>query len=60
MLIIFVSGLVGISFALLAYGMYSAGILVDEGITGTVTIINVMSFIIIISVVVGVILAARH
>lgn len=56
--IVFICGMVGVILAFIVYGLYSEGIIVDEYITGTISITDVMSFIILAWSIIGVVLAA--
>lgn len=51
-------GLIGVILAVLAGLMYSGGIIVDEFVSGTITLADVQAAIIIVWMLIGVVLAA--
>ena len=58
-IIVMLFGLAGICMAGISYTLYLNGIMVDEMVTGSITIQNVMSIEIIVWLMVGGIIAAR-
>lgn len=56
--IVFICGCIGIGLALILYILNAQGILIDEYITGSITIENVMALTILIWTLIGVVLSA--
>lgn len=57
-IIVFTCGMIGIILAFIVYYLYSNGIVIDEYVTGTITIENVMALVIIVWSAIGVVLGA--
>ena len=57
-MIVFIVGCLGVSLAFIEYFPYGRGVLLDELVTGTVTISNLMSCTVILFLLVGLVLAA--
>jgi len=55
--IVFICGMIGIGLAFVLYLLNAEGILVDEYITGSITIENIMSITIIIWTLIGVVIS---
>lgn len=55
-----ICGLIGVVLAIVVQLLYDAGIIIDEFITGTITLREIQAFIIIIWIIVGVLLAATQ
>ena len=53
-------GLIGILLAAMEYVMYTEGVIVDEFISGSVTLPDLMAFTIIIWIIIGVVLAVSR
>lgn len=56
--ITFICGMVGVVLAFILYGLYTNGVVIDEYITGTITIEEVMALTIIAWTVIGVVISA--
>lgn len=56
-LIVFSCGMIGLLFAAIIQALYTRGILIDEMITGSITVPDLQSVIILVWIIVGVLLA---
>lgn len=56
--ITFICGMVGVVLAFILYGLYTNGVIIDEYVTGSITIEEVMAFTIIVWTIIGVVIAA--
>jgi len=57
MMVVFIMGCLGVILAFIEYVLYSRGVLLDEVVTGTVTIANLMSCTVILFLLFGAVLA---
>ena len=58
--VIFGFGLLGVLMAIIEYYLYTNGIILDEMITGSITLLNVQTFTVIFFQLVGVVVAAAN
>jgi len=56
--ITFICGMIGVILAFVFYGLYVDGIIIDEYVTGSITIEEIMALTILVWTAIGVILAA--